>query len=144
MDNSNSVVILTRKDFLEGFIDIFLSITKIGRQGEVLLNTDGWEWRHFEFDLWGFVWDRQSFDSAIDFVSGNVRPRTIILAEIETKERFTEVLKVACVPAALQNAMNSSVLPHFRSICFSLEGTWALLFDNALERTTAIRRPDRV
>lgn len=141
MSNKSSVAHLSRAEFLQQYGDAFATLFDFERSDDqILRNNAGWERRTFGFGLWAFAWDQECFDVLMTFVCPQARPDFLVMTEVESVERFTEVLRVRCDPDALRKGIQDSVLPHFRTACLNRTAHWAVVFDNERSETIAARK----
>ena len=83
--------------------------------------------------LAGWWSDDKAFCEFIDFVSIVERPKFIVLAEVESIQKFNEIRVINADRVSLDTLLQDSFLPHFNAVCFDDSELWCAIFDNYKE-----------
>ena len=81
------------------------------------------------------IWsDRVAFARFLTFIGIPEDGRSVVLAEVESLEKFSEVWQIPLRREDLDALWSQSRLPHFSTVCFDKSGSWGVLYSNLNDR----------
>ena len=137
------VTSISRAEFTERYRNAFDKLFAFDEEGNCRIRVPAnWELLEFEeMNLPGWSADEEIFQRFVNFISVVARPAQLVLAEVESIERFTEVRIVAAEREKIENLWNRSRLPHFKTACSDESARWCALFDNFTDKVSVCRAP---